>query len=242
MKKIPIILALVAVALVAYSMSNWGGKESVVASKNITIETRDVSDFSKIDVSGAFKVDITYGSEEKVEVEVPDNLQKYVKVKARAGKLYIEGDSKTSIKSSCDLLIHIKTARLNDFELSGASSIQLNNTLKDDSFSLESSGATNFKGTLDVNEVEMDLSGASSARLEGRATKALVDLSGASNLTDYEFEIEDAFIDLSGASTAKITSLKSIKADVSGASSLHYKGNPAKNDVIKSGASSVKKH
>lgn len=241
MKKIPIILALVAVAIVAYSMSTWGDKKSVKASKTITTETRNVSDFHKIEVSGAFDVDVTYGTEEKVEVEVPENLQEYVKVYTRGGKLFIETDGKTSFKSSCDLLVHVKTTRLNEFELSGASSIKLNNTLKDDAFSLESSGATNFKGKLDVQEVEMDLSGASSATIEGRAAKALVDLSGASQLEDFEFEIDEAFIDLSGASSAKVTSLKSIKADVSGASSLYYKGNPAKNDVIKSGASSVKK-
>lgn len=240
MKKIPVILALIAVAVVAYSMTNWTSlsTKSIKASKNITTETRSVSDFDKIEVDGVFEVDVTYGSSESIEVEAPENLQEYIELNVKSGKLSIEVKKRTQIKSSCSIKIHIKTAKLNDFEISGASSVKLNNTLKDDNLMIESSGAASFKGEVDVNNAEIELDGAASANLAGTATSARIDMSGASQLNDYDFEVNDLNIDLSGASSAKITSLKSIKGDVSGASSLTYDGNPGVKNVSTSGAAS----
>ena len=241
MKKIPVILALVAIAVVAYSMSNWTSEtvNSIKASKNITTETRNVDDFEKLEVAGAFQVDVTYSSTESIEVEAPENLQKHIELNVRSGKLTIKVKKNTQIKSSCGLKIHIKTAKLNDFDISGASSVNLNNTLKDNNFSLESSGAAHFNGKLQVEEAEIELDGAANANLTGTATNANLELSGASHVNDYDFEVDNLNVDLSGASSAKITSLKSVKGDVSGASSLSYNGNPSVEKVHTSGAASV---
>ena len=241
MKKIPVILALVAVAVVAYSMSNWTSKtaNSIRASNNITTETRNADDFDKLEVAGAFQVYVTYSSTESIEVEAPENLQKHIELNVRSEKLKIRVKKNTQIKSSCGLKIHIKTSKLNDFDISGASSVSLNNMLKDNFFYLKSSGAAKFSGELQVKEAEIKLNGASKAHLTGMATNANLELSGASNVNDYDFEVNNLNVDMSGASSAQITSLKSVKGDVSGASSLKYEGNPSVDKVHTSGAASV---
>ncbi|MCJ8290622.1 MAG: DUF2807 domain-containing protein [Crocinitomicaceae bacterium] len=242
MKKIPVLLAIIAIAVVAYSMSNWSGSKSVVATKHVTTETRTVSDFTKIDVESIFQVDVTYSNEESVTVEAPDNLQKYIELKVKSGTLKVQFDSKTSITSTCAIKVHIKTAKLNDFTLSGASSITLNNSLNDDNFTVESSGAASFKGEVDVEKATIELSGAANIDLFGTATTADLDLSGASHLNDYDFKVDNLNIDLSGASSATITSLKTINGELSGASSLNYKGNPSIKRLSTSGASNAYKH
>ena len=241
MKKIPVILALVATAVVAYSMTNWTSQSvnSITASKSITTETRKVSDFDKLEVTGVFDVDVTYSSKESIEVEAPENLQEFIELNVRSGKLTIEVNKNTQIKSSCSIKIHIKTAKLNDFEISGVSSVSLNNELKDNNFSLESSGAASFDGEVQVGEAQIELDGASSVNLTGTAANANLELSGASQMNDYGFEVDNLKVDLSGASSAKITSLKSVKGDISGASSLTYDGNPGVSNVSVSGAASV---
>jgi len=239
MKKIPILLALFAVALVAYSMSNWGGSKRVVATKNFTLETKTVSDFTKIDVNGTFQVDVTYSKEESVTVEAPSNLHQYIELDVESGTLIIQFAKKTSISSHGAIMIHIKTAKLNDFTQSGASSIALNNSLNDDLFTIESSGAASFKGEVDVDKASIELSGAANVDLFGTATTADIELSGASHLNDYDFNVANLSVDLSGASSATITSRKTINGDLSGASSLNYKGDPNIKDLSTSGASSA---
>ncbi|MFK7787798.1 MAG: head GIN domain-containing protein [Crocinitomicaceae bacterium] len=248
MKKIPVILALVAVAVVAYSMSNYTASsnyttssKTITASTNITKEIRNVFDFDKLEVQGVFQVDVSYSSKEEVEIEAPDNLHEYIELNVKSGTLNIELSRNTQINSSCSIKIHIKTSKLNGFELSGASSVKLNNTLKDNSLSIESSGAASFKGDVDVNEAAIELDGAATVNLSGNATNANLELSGASQINDYSFEVDHLEIELSGASSAKITSSKAIVGDVSGASSLTYRGNPSKKNVSVSGAATMSK-
>lgn len=240
MKKIPVILAVVALAFAVSSMSNCTGPiNSITASSTMAKEIRKVSDFDKVEVEGIFEVEVTYSSAEEVEIEAPENIMEYIDLKVKSGTLSIEIDKRTQIKSSCSIKVHIKTAKLNGFELSGASSVQLNNTLKDSELTIESSGAATFKGDVKVREAEIELNGASTTSLSGSAEDATIELSGASQLNSYKLEIDNLEVELSGASSAKVTSLKSMKGDISGASSLTYDGNPGVKQVSTSGASSL---
>lgn len=238
MKKTVILCATAAIVL---SMSNCtiNPPNSLKASKHITTEVRKVKDFDEIEVGGAFEVDITYGSKELVEVEAPDNFQEFIDLSVSSGTLKIEMDDINSYNSQGAVKIHIKTTKLNDFTLSGATSIYLNNRLKDDELSINSSGAASFDGEVKVDNAEIELSGASKVYLTGSAKSADINLSGASKLKDYDFEVKDLDVEISGASTANITSLKSIEGGVSGASSLVYDGNPSMKKVDVSGAAEL---
>ena len=183
MKKLPIFLVIGAIALIAYSMVYLKDKSfTIKASKTTAKEPRKVDEFDKIEVDGIFEVDVTYGSEESVIVEAPDNIQKLIKLNVKSGTLIVELDKNASVNSSGGFKIHIKTAKLNGFDLSGASSITLNNSLKDNYFMIESSGAAYFKGDIDVEKATIELSGATNVKLSGTATAANLDVSGASHL------------------------------------------------------------
>jgi hypothetical protein len=241
MKKIPVLAALVAIAIAAYSMSNWGGSTSIVGTKNFTTETRSVGDFTKIEVASAFEVDVTYSTEESITVEAPSNIHQYIETSVSSGTLYVQYEKNKSISTKGAVQIHIKTSKLNHFMTSGASSITLNNSLKDPKIIVESDGAASFKGEVDVEKATIELSGAASINLSGTADVADIELSGASHFDDYSFSIDNLTIDLSGASSAKVTTLKSINGDISGASSLNYKGNPSINKLSTSGAANARR-
>lgn len=247
MKKLPVFIAILLVALVAYSMTQWSKTNSsvapgIVGSKNITTETRNVDDFTKLEVDGAFQVDVTYSSNESVSVEAPDNLQDQIDLDVKSGTLKITTKNNRSINSQCALKIHIKTANLNEFKLSGASSVTLNNSLKDNSFKIESTGAASFKGEIDVENADIELTGASTVALNGKANTGVFNLTGASQVKDYDFDVKNLKLELSGASSATISSSGEISGDISGASSLNYKGNPNVKSLNKSGAASARNH
>lgn len=241
MKKVPVILALIAAAIVAYSMSNYTDYFTAIKpSNNIATETRKVSDFDRIEVEGIFQVDVTYSSNEEIEIKAPENLHQYIELTVKSGTLHIEIKKKTKVNSPHSINVHISTAKLNGFELSGASSVHLNNQLKDNNLSIESSGAAYFEGDVNVREAELELSGAANVLLSGMATDANLELSGASHVKDYAFEVDNLDVELSGASSLKITTLKRLEGDISGASSLRYDGNPSIKNIATSGASHVK--
>jgi hypothetical protein len=68
-----------------------------------------------------------------------------------------------------------------------------------------------------------------------------VDVSGASTLNTFDLTSQTVEVEASGASTARVNALKSLRATASGASSVRYRGNPATLSNDASGASSVKR-
>ncbi len=237
MKKFAIVLSLAVLAGVSTSCKKIKG------SNNITSEVRALSTFTQIDVQDAFEVDVTYSpTQELVVVEAPDNLHEFIETNVISGKLKIHFTHNKRISTKNPIKIHITTADLNKFDLSGASDVILNNPLNDYDFELEMSGASDFEGEVNVTNGDIEMSGASNAKINGTAMDAFVDLSGASTIRKYEFEIETLDVKLSGASTAFLTILNSMSVELSGASTLNYKGDPVITHINTSGASNINKN
>lgn len=237
MRKIAFVLSLAVLAVASTSCKKIKG------SNTITTEVRAVSNFTQVEVEDAFEVYVTYSpTQELVEVEAPDNLHEFIEANVVAGKLKLHFKHNKRISTKTPVKVHITTTQLDHFDLSGASSVVLNNQLVASNFELDMSGASNFEGEVNVTHGDIELSGASTAKVNGTAMNAFVDLSGASTLRKYEFEIETLDVKLSGASTAFLTILNSMSVELSGASTLNYKGDPVITQINTSGASNINKN
>ena len=93
---------------------------------------------------------------------------------------------------------------------------------------------TNAK-TYDIN-----LSSASTLEIEGKSKKIYAELSGASILNAFSTDVEEASLDLSGASNERVNVAQQLKVRASGASKVRYRGN-AKVDSDLSGSRRVEK-
>ena len=101
------------------------------------------------------------------------------------------------------------------------------------------SGASQADGSLTMTNGDFELSGASTLSIEGSARDVSVDASGASRADLSDFPVTNARIDLSGASNSTVNASGELNADLSGASTLHYIGNPTLGDISTSGASTI---
>lgn len=237
MRKFAFILSLAVLAVASTSCKKIKGSDT------ITSEVRMVSNFTELDAQDAFEVDVTYSpTQEMITVEAPENLHEYIITEVVSGKLKVHFKHNKNISSKDVIKIHITTAELNGFSISGASNVTLNNALNSTDFELEASGASQFEGEVNVANGDIEMSGASQAKINGTALDAFVELSGASVIRKYEFEIETLDIKLSGASNAYLTILNSMSVELSGASTLNYKGDPVITSISTSGASNIHKN
>lgn len=229
MKKIGLIvfIAALAVGVVLASISSFGRFRGKIFSFNfggvhgsgaMKSETRNVSGFSAIDVSGAFEVEIVAQKDFSVEVEADDNLLELIKTEVDGDTLKIK--SEKSLKSSNPLKIRISAPNIESLDLSGASKVNIAN-LNNDSLSLDSSGASKIK-------------------IEGTTKSFDVEMSGASRLDAENLKAENVSVDSSGASSAYVFVTNELKADLSGATNVTYSGSPKNVQKKTSGASSVK--
>jgi len=106
-------------------------------------------------------------------------------------------------------------------------------------FKAELSGASNLEGSIEAGDMKLDAGGASRVKLKGFAKQATISASGACHFQLQEFALETASVKLTGASRAAVNVKTNLDYSLTGASHLHYKGNPKINKARSSGASSA---
>ena len=192
----------------------FGVKGSGVAKS----EKRNVGNFRGLNVSGAFQVEVTCQKDASLEITADDNLLKHIKTEVRDGILHIETDgAQLNFKDAPRAVITVPD--LEDFNISGASRVKVAN--------------------MKSGDVKVNLSGASQLVADGTAQSVEADLSGASKLDGKDLQAAKVDVNASGASKADVYASAALKAEASGASTVHYYGSPPNISPKANGASKI---
>jgi hypothetical protein len=152
----------------------------------------------------------------------------------RLDALTLSGASKATaagFDSGADFILNV----------SGASQATVTG-LKVDKITMDISGASRAGGDIDAaGDATLQASGASNINITGKAVEGDIESSGANTVNLAGFAVNDARVNISGASNATINATGAISGDVSGASRLYYTGDPSLGAVHTSGASSISK-
>ncbi len=214
--------------------------ESIRAKGAVTVNEIELSGYTGLEVSHAFEVFVKFSdSEEKIVIEANDNLHDKIIVKMEGNNLIIRLKNNTYVRGNATLKAYITTKYINYYDISGASSLVLEDELDAQTAEIRMSGASNFTGDIYVSELELKLSGASEMSLFGNVDILDASLSGSSRMGNYDLLSKELIIDLSGSSDAYLTVTESIDIEASGASSLKYKGDAVIDHIELSGASEI---
>ncbi|MBI9034798.1 MAG: DUF2807 domain-containing protein [Bacteroidales bacterium] len=213
---------------------------SVFSQANIIDDERKVGNFESIKISGAFDVVLIPSDSEYVIVKCEQKYLDGVETEVIDDVLKIYLNRRiTKLEKGIKIEVYFKN--IESIKTSGAVDVMSKGQLVFSHFEMDCSGATDVDLDLKVDKLEAEFSGASDIDLRGKAGKVELSLSGASELEAGDFVIENLELDASGASEAVVHVTGKLEAQVSGASSLRYKGNPESAEIDKSGVSSVKK-
>lgn len=180
-------------------------------------QERDVRGFSRVDVGGAFQVDLDVGPDFRVVVHADDNLVDRVVTEVKDDTLHVHLEG--SAVTSTPLRAEITMPSLVGVDVSGATRAEIEGVASE--------------------SLEVDASGASNVRVRGKTTTLEVYASGATKLDARELQAADVRIHASGATKASVTATTSLDADASGSSEIRYFGEPGSVEKDTSGASSI---
>ncbi len=224
---------------VAKENSQNGTNRSNVKLEGSTQKTFPFKDFSKINLQGKFDVDIMQGDSYKVVFSGhPKDVEK-VRIHQRGAELKVDFNWNWfggSQKEELQALIILP--RLTQLELSGMCQSNVSG-FEIDKLDVELSGLSTTDIAAEVEQLNVEVSGASELRLKGAIDQLNLDASGASNIKAFNSEIDKATLEVSGASSAELLVKNSLTADLSGASTLRYKGQPSDVETETSGAASI---
>jgi len=266
MRKIfmPLIAAVILLLPVILTGCDEDGQIKIGVTEEVITEKVDIADFTEVDVGSAFEVVITRSDSFSVIISAAESLSDYVEVTKSGNELkiylqprHIFTDFTMGMKTlkaeitmpvlreltisgaTTGSITGFKSANDLDIEVSGASTLEIIDCEMNNA-EFEVSGASKISGNMTAKDMDIEVSGASKAELSGSADEITFEVSGASNLDMKDFIIQNADIDLSGASEANLRVKGKVDVTVSGASRLYFYGNPEIGRLNVSGASTIK--
>lgn len=228
-------LALVLLSLIALSMTacgsvqiQFGGAGMVRGSGNVANETRAVSDFNSVSITGSGDATITVGDSESVVIEAEDNILPLIETNVVNGKLVIGLKSGTSISTTRPIRYTISAKNLNGVETTGSGDISVTNTAKAESFSAGTTGS----GKVKLNELQSQTfnartTGSGSIDVTGGKVESLtITTSGSGDFSAPNLACGTVNATTSGSGNITIWAKDTLTGRTSGSGDIKYYGQP----------------
>jgi hypothetical protein len=238
MKKILSTLTLLVFSAFTLVFAQW---TKVTGSGNITKQTRSISGFTSVTVSGSIQAVILPSADFKAEIETDDNIQQHVVAEVKGGKLVLGYAKNIDVRPSKKTVVTVWMPKLDAAVVSGSGSITGEQPLASNgSFDATISGSGKIALNIKSQETEATISGSGSIALTGQTDKLEVQISGSGSFKGFDHATREAEVKISGSGNVETTVNGKIDARISGSGSVLYKGT-ASVDLHASGSGKVKK-
>ncbi len=182
-------------------------------------ETRTLSGFDKLEVSGGFdQITLVAGSEEKVSIEAEGvDLDKIITdVKGNTLDIHMKKGSYRDHK----IRMTVTYRKLTEVSSSGSTDFVTANPIKGDSFEFNMSGSGDFKGTFEVKKLSINISGSGDVLASGSADRQEYAISGSGDVKADKLKGKSADVAISGSGDVVLNVDGPVKTAVSGSGSV----------------------
>ncbi len=211
-KAAPVILSLTVVLT-----GGCTGIFGIEGSGDVVTESREVSGFDQILLSGSGVVIVEVTGTESLSIETDDNLLSVLETEVDDGRLELR--ARRNIDPSEDVVYTITAASLEGVSISGSGSIVVTG--------IEGSGFS------------VEISGSGAVTLEGAVSDELsVEISGSGHFDGEDLVAVTGTVDVSGSGSAVVNVTDDLAVSLSGSGEVEYLGSPTI-DVDKSGSGTV---
>ncbi len=220
---------------------NPSGTNTIRGSGKVVTETRQVSGFDSVSLSGVGELTIIHGDSESLEIEAEDNIIPLIETTVTGSKLSIGFKNVVGgVSPTKPVSYRLTVKKLTSLEVSGAGNATADK-LDGDSTTLDVSGAGTIKvDSVTTQTLDVIISGAGNCDITaGPVDHLKAELSGAGSLQAGDMQVKTADMNLSGAGNATVWVTDVLDVIVSGAGNVDYYGHPSVS-VDSSGAGHVK--
>ncbi len=185
---------------------------AIKGSGNSKTETREVPEFSAVDVSSIIKAEVKLGEKTTVTLSGDDNLVSLVETEVRDGRLVAKLKDNSTIAPKLPLLLSVTTPRLNSLSAEGAAQIEATGTSSEPFTATASGGAIITMHEIATSRVTLNAQGASRITAAGTKTKATgsaedalkVDAAGGAVVSVKDVIANDVTVQADGASRVTV--------------------------------------
>ena len=229
MKKIIFAVFALSAMLAGYSQSDDGNKQ-----------TRQVSGFHGVDVSGGIDLYLSSGTESVAISAAKLLIRDHIITEVENGilRIHLEHNWNPGMGNP-KMKAYVSISNLKYLEASGGGDIYLQNLITADDLNVRLSGGGNMKGKLKASSPGYQSVRGSSVDLSGNVDNLNLESSGGGNLKGYDLVTDFTSIHASGGSDTEITVNKELRVNTSGGSDIRYKGQAKVLAIKSSGGGSL---
>lgn len=207
------------------------------------VQKREVSSFHAIQTEDGIDIYLTQGNEEALAVSASKTeYRDKIVSKVENGVLKLSYDDTWRLNwQGRRLRAYVSAKNIDAIEASGGSDILVQGTLSGDRLQLHQSGGSDFAGAVKLRDLDVEISGGSDVDISGATENLKVEASGGSDFLAFNLMAQNAVIDASGGSDARLNVARELTAEATGGSDIDYKGTPSVKRSSSSGGGSVSK-
>jgi phage shock protein PspC (stress-responsive transcriptional regulator) len=216
-----------------WKMTKDEGLKCVSCPQSEKRKLRDLVDFDEIEINGKFDVRIIPGGEYSVELSGSDRAKEKYSIERKGETLIIDYEGKKDFDWKMKdfeldverVEIVITLPNLENLEATGIGNIRIDDMSSND-LEIELRGPVKLKGDINAHHLTVNLTGSAEADLSGNANNLDARVEFASKLRAYNLQVQDAFVETSGASSAKVNVAGTLEMEEGVTSEIDYRGNP----------------
>ena len=184
-----------------------GCKEKTITGEGPNTQTiRDVSDFTKLDIEGGYKINVKLGDKKSIKIVAQANIIPYILTDVSRGKLSIQNDDSVKLVYNDTPSIMITVPSLTDISLNGASNITI--------------------GNISNESLALTTQGHHQAILSGKTSKLVITSHGDNEVHAENLEAVNTTIEIHGSSTVFTKTTNDLDAKINGFGKIGYVGVP----------------
>lgn len=201
-----------------------GDWRTVRGSGNVISETRQVSQFDQVTVSGSGELFLEQGDEESLAIEADDNLLPLIESDVHGGRLSL-GPRHVNLRPTERIQYRLKVRNLRSLHLSGSIRGEAG-TVKTDRLDLSISGSGAMQlAQLETGTFSTRISGSGSTSAAGHAQRQEIHISGSGAHHAPDLKCQEAHANISGSGDASLWVDDMLSARISGSGRIAYRGN-----------------
>jgi hypothetical protein len=207
-------------------MTSACGIVPTFGSGTLITETRDVSGFTQVEVSGGGTLNIIQDGTESLTVETDDNVMQYITSEVRGGTLFLDMEfgMRSFLPSKLHFTLHVKD--LNSINTSGSWEV-VSASIQTGTLDIVISGSGKVMiNALTADQLVITASGSSNLDLAGKVNSQAITTSGSGKYLAGDLQSTTANIGISGSGNVTVWVTENLTVDVSGSGNVSYYGNP----------------
>jgi hypothetical protein len=202
------------------------GLGTIQGSGDVITESRDVSGFDSVSLTGIGRVIITQGEAESLTIETDDNLMKYITSEVRDGTLELDFTENVRFDPIPSIVFRVSAKNLSAIDSVGTGTIEMGK-LTTDQLEISTSGT----GSIIIDELTAtDLvaaaEGTGEIKLAGNVETQEITQVGTGNYDASDLESQTAAVRITGTGSVMIWVLDSLDVGINGVGEVSYFGSP----------------